>query len=690
MRRHVISIFASVLFLVPVFCTPASFSIQLAGDPSAGVQATGPVTTATATSTSPVDVHYASLADLESRLHDLAGRHAGLIRPSSLGETSQRNPLWALELAGQGERPPVTRPAILVVAGLNAMQRAGPTVAIGLVEYLAANATANPQSDAGKLLGTHTVYILPCMNPDRYVRLQSEPAEPVGTNLRPVDDDRDDRIDEDPPEDLNGDGQITMMRVKGREPTHIADPEEARLVRQADAVKGEVAVYELYSEGIDNDADGAYNEDGSGGVSLDANFPHLYRPNRPDSGPHQISETETRALAEFVLQHPNIAAVIVPGAHDNLVSPPAGRDRDATGQSYRDLHPDDVASFGELAKQFRDTTGLKGAAAVGIEGAFHAWCYNQRGIPSFATSLWWPLEEKPAASQPATQSASQPTTQPGATQPAGTQPAATQATPAEIAPGQSEQTPAQPEAPPSGDRPRRRGRFGQRGGEAGPPGAGPPGPEAGRGAPGGRRPAGAAEAPPREPEKPKENPTEDKKWLAYSDKERGGAGFVAWTPFKHPTLGDVEIGGFVPGFRLNPPEGDLTGIVEKQATFLISLAGKLPRIEVVNTQVKSPGAGVYDIEFQVMNSGYLPSANAMARTARRDRPIIIRPGFAPERILGGPRMHRIEWLAGSGGRQKVRWLVSGPEGERITFKIFHEPIGEFEHVVELRPTEAAK
>ena len=31
--------------------------------------------------------------------------------------------------------------------------------------------------------------------------------------------------------------------------------------------------------------------------------------------------------------------------------------------------------------------------------------------------------------------------------------------------------------------------------------------------------------------------------LAFSDKELQGKGFVTWTPLKHPTLGEVEIGG---------------------------------------------------------------------------------------------------------------------------------------------------
>ena len=52
--------------------------------------------------------------------------------------------------------------------------------------------------------------------------------------------------------------------------------------------------------------------------------------------------------------------------------------------------------------------------------------------------------------------------------------------------------------------------------------------------------------------KPKDSAGADPKQkalLAFSDKDLQGAGFVAWTPFKHPQLGDVEIGGFAPYAR---------------------------------------------------------------------------------------------------------------------------------------------
>lgn len=81
-------------------------------------------------------------------------------------------------------------------------------------------------------------------------------------------------MDEDGPEDLNGDGYITLMRVKDPEGNYIIDPKEPRLMRLADPKKGEKGMYKIYSEGLDNDDDGQINEDPLGGVEINRNFPH--------------------------------------------------------------------------------------------------------------------------------------------------------------------------------------------------------------------------------------------------------------------------------------------------------------------------------------------------------------------------------------------------------------------------------
>ena len=48
----------------------------------------------------------------------------------------------------------------------------------------------------------------------------------------------------------------TKMRVKDPEGEYIQDPKEPRLMRKAEAKKGEAGIYKIYLEGLDNDSDG--------------------------------------------------------------------------------------------------------------------------------------------------------------------------------------------------------------------------------------------------------------------------------------------------------------------------------------------------------------------------------------------------------------------------------------------------
>ena len=140
------------------------------------------------------------------------------------------------------------------------------------------------------------------------------------TNSTPFDADNDGRTDEDGPEDLNKDGFVTVMRVKDPKGPYMVSPDDARLMKRADPAKGEAGGWALYIEGIDNDGDGFYNEDGPGGVDINRNFMHQYPYFTPDAGRYMVSETETRALLDYVLKHRNIAAILTFGESDNLVT----------------------------------------------------------------------------------------------------------------------------------------------------------------------------------------------------------------------------------------------------------------------------------------------------------------------------------------------------------------------------------
>ena len=85
-----------------------------------------------------------------------------------------------------------------------------------------------------------------------------------GRSVRvPRDDDRDGLVDEDFPDDLDGDGNICRMRRKDPFGQWKTDPEDPRLmVRVKPGEKGEWTM--LGEEGLDNDGDGKVNEDARG------------------------------------------------------------------------------------------------------------------------------------------------------------------------------------------------------------------------------------------------------------------------------------------------------------------------------------------------------------------------------------------------------------------------------------------
>ena len=94
------------------------------------------------------------------------------------------------------------------------------------------------------------------------------------------------------------------------------DPKK-RLMRRVGQGKGE---WMVYPEGIDNDLDGRYNEDGIGGLDLHRNYPENWRPEpgrdatgrgytQFGAGAYPLSEPETRSVVLFLLEHPNVGVV---------------------------------------------------------------------------------------------------------------------------------------------------------------------------------------------------------------------------------------------------------------------------------------------------------------------------------------------------------------------------------------------
>lgn len=332
---------------------------------------------------------YHNNKSLARHLASLAEQNPDLVRVAGIARSIGKRKVWLVEVGKGAEQDRKTRPAMLVIASIEGNDLIGSSIAVSWIKHLLEQYKTD--AEITKLLQTTTFYVVPQLNPDAAEHFFNEPKCETSRNDKPVDDDHDGLMDEDGPEDLNGDGLITSMRIEDPEGEYILDPNDDRLLIKADPLKSEVGAWRYLTEGIDNDHDELWNEDGLGGVNFNRNFPYNFEFFASDAGVHQVSEAETRALADFVIDHPNIGLVLTYGAADNLLktpesAPPPDRRKPMTG-----IDEDDAGYYEAMGELYRKTLGLdKELEDTSCPGTFSDWMYFHRGRLSLAAKPWSP------------------------------------------------------------------------------------------------------------------------------------------------------------------------------------------------------------------------------------------------------------------------------------------------------------
>ena len=328
--------------------------------------------------------NYSNHVQLSQRLKALESSNSGLVKLQSLAKTTGGKDIWVMEI-GSGDR--ANHPAVAVVGGVEGTHLLGQELALGFAEKLLTSAKTD--SIKNLLAGT-TFYIFPSVSPDAAEQYFEKLRYERSSNATATDDDRDGKLNEDPQDDLNNDGLITSVRVEdatGKWKTHPAD---SRIMILANAEKGEKGKYLLISEGIDNDKDGKFNEDGEGGIqfnkSLTFDFPYF----APGAGEGPVTEPENRAILDFLFERFNVFTVVTFGPTNNLSEPwKFDRSKNAgrvpQGILENDAKPGKLA--GDLYKKY---VTLKDAPSAGTQkGDFVQWVYFHYGRFSYSTPGWW-------------------------------------------------------------------------------------------------------------------------------------------------------------------------------------------------------------------------------------------------------------------------------------------------------------
>jgi hypothetical protein len=142
----------------------------------------------------------------------------------------------------------------------------------------------------------------------------------------------------------------------------------------------------------------------------------------------------------------------------------------------------------------------------------------------------------------------------------------------------------------------------------------------------------------------------------------GGRGFVAWTPFRHPTLGDIEIGGKAP-FQNTPPSPEsLEKTISFHTDFYIDLMNRMARLEVLDVKTVFLGGDVYKVTVRIVNSGRFPTSTAQGRRAKRSWPIRVQlHPSAGQALFSGRPIVTLPFLNGNGDIRTLEWTVRGPK-----------------------------
>ena len=327
---------------------------------------------------------YSNYSQVTQRIKALKDKHADKVQFKSLGKTEGGKDIWVITI-GKGET--AKHPAVAIVGGVDGRHLLGVEVAIGLAERL----LTQPGMD--DILAGNTYYIFPNVQPDATEQYFAPLRYERTVNARNTDNDRDGSINEDPYEDLNNDRMITKMRVESPRGTHIESPKDPRVLIPADAAKGETGKYLVLNEGIDNDKDGLFNEDGEGGVNFNRNFTFGYKNFQPETGEHAVSEVESKAVADFLYDAFNVHTVLSFGLNNNLSEATKVYMTTHTGVRRDQENAGDGKIYGYANSLYNKfVPDMAKAAALPAEGGeFYTWAYQHYGRYSFVTPAWQPV-----------------------------------------------------------------------------------------------------------------------------------------------------------------------------------------------------------------------------------------------------------------------------------------------------------
>jgi len=328
------------------------------------------------------DVH-----ELYADMKKLQAAFPKFLKLESIGKSHNGLDLMLMTINNPATGPEMGKAAMYIEANIHGNEIQGGEVCLYTIWYLMEN--YGRIDDVTRLVDERVFYVVPTVNPDGRQYFMEGPGGNARSGHVPVDDDNDGLVDEDAPEDINGNGVVEQIRK------HVPGRGNYRVSRTNPLVLEPVPFGEtgdwimLGQEGVDNDGDGMVNEDGPGSYDANRNWGSDWQPDYIQGGamdyPFQLPEA--RAVNDFLMAHPNIAGVQTYHNSGGMIL--RGPGAEATGE-----YPmADVRAYDELGRNgerilpfYRYLVIWSGLYTV--HGGVIDWTNDGLGILSFSNELW--------------------------------------------------------------------------------------------------------------------------------------------------------------------------------------------------------------------------------------------------------------------------------------------------------------
>jgi len=332
---------------------------------------------------------YYDYEEMTRLVQEIARAYPELVELRSLGESQEGRDIWLAIVNAPDTGPHTSKPAMYIDGNVHGNEIQATEMVLYALWYLTKAYGKN--DDLTELVDRCAFYLVPSQNPDGRAHWFGDPATSSSFrwSSRPRDNDRDGLVDEDPPDDLDGDGSITRMYKEDPHGSWIrsrTDPR--RFERVGPGEKGDWTF--LGFEGIDNDGDGRINEDGIGGDDMNRDWPGGWQPAHIQgaAGPYPLWSPETRAIADFIHDHRNIAGVqSYHNAGGMILRGPGSEHRESLYARDDRAVYDEIGRLGEkMLPYYRYLVIYKDLYSV--HGGFVNWTAETLGIVSFTNELW--------------------------------------------------------------------------------------------------------------------------------------------------------------------------------------------------------------------------------------------------------------------------------------------------------------